>query len=62
MLLLSRREGEWFLLRSPDGSEIWVGLHEVKGNHAARIAVEAPVSVKVVREELLDTRDRRQAR
>jgi carbon storage regulator CsrA len=52
MLVLSRREGEAIILETSDGP-ITIRLTEYNGNQT-RVGVEAPRSVKVLREELLD--------
>ena len=53
MLALTRREGEAVIL-TLDGKTISVELHQIEGNQA-RIAIDAPAEVKVVREELLES-------
>ena len=52
MLVLSRREGEAIILETSDGP-ITIRLTEYNGSQT-RVGVEAPRSVKVLREELLD--------
>jgi carbon storage regulator len=52
MLVLSRREGEAIILETSDGP-ITIRLTEYNGSQT-RIGVEAPRSVKVLREELLE--------
>ena len=55
MLILSRYEGESLILKTSDG-EIVVSLQQTKGN-SAKIGIEAPESVLVLREELLPDAD-----
>ncbi len=50
---LSREEGERILLKLPSGEIITVMLSTCR-NHQARIAIKAPVSVVIAREELAD--------
>ena len=52
MLVLSRREGEAIILETSDGP-IRVTLTEYNGQQT-RVGVEAPKSVKILREELLN--------
>ena len=52
MLVLSRREGEAIILETSDG-RITVRLTEYNGQQT-RVGIEAPRSVDVVREELLE--------
>ena len=52
MLKLSRRIGETVVLELPTGEQIDVVLLEVKGSQA-RLAFDAPLDVRIVREELL---------
>lgn len=52
MLILARREGEAIILKTSDGS-ITIRLTEYNGKQT-RVGIEAPKSVKVLREELLE--------
>jgi carbon storage regulator len=52
MLVLSRREGEAIILETSDGT-ITVRLTEYNGSQT-RVGVDAPASVRVLREELLE--------
>jgi carbon storage regulator CsrA len=52
MLKRSRRIGETVVLELPTGEHIDVVLLEVKGSQA-RLAFEAPLDVRIMREELL---------
>ena len=58
MLKLSRRIGETVVLELPTGEQIDVVLLEVKGSQA-RLAFDAPLEVRIVREELLYKDQRR---
>ena len=51
MLVLSRKEGQSFLL----GDNIEVTLLEISGDKA-KIAIEAPRSVQILRKELLEVK------
>jgi carbon storage regulator CsrA len=51
MLVLSRRLNEAIVL---PGLGITVQLLAIKSNNVARIGIDAPASVRVVRKELLD--------
>jgi carbon storage regulator CsrA len=51
MLVLSRRLNEAIIL---PGLGITVQLLAIKGNNVARIGIDAPAGVQVVRKELLD--------
>ena len=53
MLTLSRKEGESLILTLEDGQTIEVHLDQIRGTQA-RISIDAPDSVKILREELLD--------
>ena len=52
MLKLSRRVGETVVLELPTGEQTDVVLLEVKGSQA-RLVFDAPLEVRMVREELL---------
>ena len=52
MLILSRRSGETVVLELPTGEQIDVVLLELKGSQA-RLGIDAPPEVHIVREELL---------
>ena len=51
MLVVGRREGESIIIETTDG-EIVVSLERLQGTQA-RIGIEAPEQVKVLREELI---------
>ena len=51
MLVVGRREGETIIIQTTDG-EIVVSLERLQGTQA-RIGIEAPEQVKVLREELI---------
>lgn len=51
MLVVGRREGETIIVQTIDG-EIVVSLERLQGTQA-RIGIEAPEQVKVLREEVL---------
>lgn len=59
MLVLTRSEGEEIQLTCPDGTLIWIRLVEVMRGNRAKIGIDAPQSVKVMREELLEKEERR---
>ena len=50
MLVLSRREGERIVLNTSDG-EIIILVTKVKGK-AAKLGIEAPTEVRILREEV----------
>ena len=52
MLALTRREGESIIL-TVDGKTIKVELHQIR-NGQAKVAIDAPKEVEIVREELLN--------
>jgi carbon storage regulator len=52
MLVLTRRLGETLVLELPTGEEIQIAVLELKGSQA-RLGIDAPEEVHVVREELL---------
>jgi carbon storage regulator len=54
MLVLSRREGEVIVLETSDGL-IRIKLTEYNGNQT-RVGIDAPKSVRILREELLDAK------
>lgn len=51
MLVLTRREGEAIVINTMDG-EIVLSLEQIQGAQA-KVGIEAPESVLVLREELL---------
>ena len=53
MLVLTRREGESIVLETSDGP-IKVTLVAYKSNTETSVGIEAPESVRIMREELLD--------
>lgn len=52
-LALTRRPGERIRLELGDGREVWITVLEKKGANV-RLAFEAPASVSIMREELLE--------
>ena len=52
MLALTRREGE-SIIPTVDGKTIRVELHQINKNQA-KVAIDAPREVEIVRSELLD--------
>lgn len=52
MLILTRKQGESFLL----GDNIQISISEISGDRV-RIAIEAPKDVKILRKELKDASD-----
>jgi len=54
MLVLTRREGESILLLV-DGKTIEVNVSRIQGSHA-KISIDAPREVEIVREELSESR------
>jgi len=55
MLILQRRPGQRVRLTLPDGSLVWITIADVRSWAAGTVAlgIEAPASVKVLREELI---------
>jgi sRNA-binding carbon storage regulator CsrA len=56
MLVLTRREGERLVLRVPPANEmveIIISIAESRSG-AARVGIDAPAEVKIIREELLE--------
>jgi carbon storage regulator CsrA len=53
MLTLFRKEGESLLLFLEDGKTITVRLDQTKSNQA-KISIDGPESVHIMREELLE--------
>lgn len=58
MLVLTRREGESIVLETSDGP-IRVKLVAYKSNTETSVGIEAPESVRIMREELLRDDDAR---
>lgn len=52
MLIISRRVNEAFTTVQPDGTTIKVRVLRMKGGNV-RVGIEAPKSVRIVRDELL---------
>lgn len=50
MLCLTRKRGERLVLVLPDGSQVAI---ELRGAKRAKLVVDAPAAVRVVRQELL---------
>jgi carbon storage regulator len=57
LLILSRREGERFVINTP-GGDIWITLIELDGPKA-RIGIDAPKELSIYREELLSRIERK---
>lgn len=57
MLLISRREGQRFVVRFGD-REAWLTVCDISGGKV-QVGIEAPRDVEVVREELLPEGERR---
>jgi carbon storage regulator len=55
MLVLSRREGEALILNTSDG-EIVVSIELLQGSQV-KVGIDAPQSVKVLRDELVEEVD-----
>lgn len=58
MLTLTRKIGERIFLDLPDGRRITVTYCDWRQGRQARIGIEAPDDVKVLREELENEHDR----
>lgn len=60
MLVLGRRVGEWLILDLGDGREVAISVNEIResetGCRYLKIAIDAPQTVRVYREELLHRR------
>jgi len=54
MLILARRQGESLILRTPEGQEIKVLILGTK-NGLAKIGIDAPSEIEILRDELLKT-------
>jgi carbon storage regulator CsrA len=54
LLVLSRRVGQRIRIEPSPGVEIWLAVLDVGYDGKVRIGIEAPVSMPVVREELLE--------
>ena len=52
MLILARKQGESLILKTPDGTQIKVVILGTK-NGLARIGVDAPSDIEILRDELL---------
>jgi len=52
MLILARRQDESLIFKTPDGKEIKVMILDLN-NGRARIGIDAPSDVEILREELL---------
>jgi len=53
MLILTRRPGETLIIETSNGDQIEVTVLSVKGNQV-RIGTDAPDSIPIVRQELLE--------
>jgi len=62
MLIIRRKSGESLFLMLGDGREIVIRLQIPRDRSQVKLAVEAPLSVKVWREEVLDEMFIRSAR
>jgi len=58
MLIISRREFEWFCVQTSDGP-IWIGINELRRGKV-RIMIEAPEVCRIAREELLPDDQKRE--
>lgn len=54
MLVLSREPGQRIRLKV-SGVEIWIELNEIRGRNQARIGIDAPLEVEILREEMVVT-------
>ncbi|MFC1772643.1 carbon storage regulator [Pseudomonadota bacterium] len=54
MLILTRRPGESIIIELPTGEQIKVVVLEAKGNQI-RIGTDAPETITIMREELLES-------
>ena len=52
-LVLTRKRHERVLLALPGGQKIWVEVVDAHGG-SARLSIDAPASVRICREEILD--------
>lgn len=52
-LVLRRKPGEGITLRLPDGGRIHISVSEF-GGARARVAIDAPATVQVMRDELVE--------
>lgn len=55
MLVLTRKEGERLVLMGNDG-EVVIEIHEIAAGRV-RVAIDAPQSVRIIRQELLKRSD-----
>jgi carbon storage regulator len=55
MLVISRKPGERFIIKTESGERIEVVIHRVNGN-CVRIGIEAPNDVRIIRSELDEER------
>ena len=53
MLVLTRAPGERIRLRTAAGEEVWVSVRWSPYDRRFRVAIDAPSSVEVLREELI---------
>ncbi len=56
MLVITRAKGQGITLKGPDGLVIRLSLEDVrKSGDRARLGIEAPESIAIIRDELLGT-------
>lgn len=55
-LILTRKYAETIVLRPKNGEEIRITAHRIRGSHVA-LRFQAPASVRIIREELLEPDD-----
>ena len=55
MLILSRKLGERVCLHLPSGDDVWISL-EFIGSRNIKLGIDAPSTVEVLREELVEER------
>ncbi len=55
MLNLTRRTGESVILFLPDGRQVEIVVNTKRGNQAG-LAIDAPDDIKILRNELTETR------
>lgn len=60
MLILTRRPGERLRIVTDAGEHIWVTILGGRGNQI-RVGIDAPKTVKVMRDEILPPEERRAA-
>ena len=56
MLTLSRKEGESIIISTPDGA-VRVIIKSIRSSDQVKIAIEAPDTVEILREELVSNQE-----